>query len=770
VWEQPVTFCTWDASDYIGTVYNVSDDCINCACREADEQTIICHAAEGIILALYVVDVVLYYCKLSSRRNDARIAMMRDPLSAGQWDLRNQKTMLLHSLVVGLMVLDLAINLLAPYTGFSARFSRPLRPILLVTKVRWLKEFGLSLLNSMFTVIDTLIVPAAVILMFAIVAVISVPLVDNYPQGEVGFHDIGSSFLNMLVVLTTENYPDIMHNTLIAATHKGDPNVGSYMGDPDCGSDDPSKCKTPDDGFAYFWCLFYCIYMIAALFILCNLVLAIVWDAYKLQYRTKTLRSRMRDREALLKAFMALDYDNNGVIERDAWHIFIRHLLPKIDFHESELMFDMLDVTRENAIGPFEFVHINDLIWLYQNSPPPAPVEEPPQLLKALRDLTSSRSFIHGITACTYLFMLCLCLHTKDEYAHQTWHQVIIWVERILVGAFSVELLLRSAAFGPLSLFSDWAKAIDTLAIIITIVAIFSKAVHSDWNVEQLRSVMIFRMLRVLQPWAAKATNTYHLLVNTIIATFLPCCGLLSTLIMVMYAYAIVGCESFHGLLWAGTPGNPRIVENFNSFMHAMLLLFQLLIVNNWNTLFTDLSDALNTQRGYSKHTALYPPALYYMSFLGVEVCIVANVVSVVVLIIFATSNKRQLASRSKQSGMDYQDSGERAARMWTQSVERTMLEAVIEEEREEILDSEMDSFRRIWQAGQRAVDVEGFAATREKLIQDVRRFLGEDMEEEGNMVDASDQRALYIWEAQIRLYDEELNAPRKFVEVDLGQ
>lgn len=58
------------------------------------------------------------------------------------------RTLVLHLTVLFLTVLDLFFTMLAPYTGIMGRFSRPLRPFFLLTKVKWLKEFSRSVYAS----------------------------------------------------------------------------------------------------------------------------------------------------------------------------------------------------------------------------------------------------------------------------------------------------------------------------------------------------------------------------------------------------------------------------------------------------------------------------------------------------------------------------------------------------------------------------------------------------------------------------------------------
>ena len=111
--------------------------------------------------------------------------------------------------------------------------------------------------------------------------------------------------------------------------------------------------------------------------------------------------------------------------------------------------------------------------------------------------------------------------------------------------------------------------------------------------------------------------------------------------------------------------------------------------------------------------------------------------------------------------------------------MERLMLEAIIEEERDEVEKLEQDTLLRLWRLSRpigleedsqereerdRAVEHE-FVVGRDKLVGAVRRRLGD--EEEALHYD-TDERSQYLREAHRRLYSEELKAPRHWYDVEV--
>lgn len=382
-----------------------------------------------------------------------------------------------------------------------------------------------------------------------------------------------------------------------------------------------TQVRCPSGGPSYCWCAFYVVYLLFGLFVLGNLMLAIIWDVYKAEYRRKALKTRADEREGLLKAFMTLDFDSTGDFTREVWHPFIRAMLPHVNFHEADLMFDMLDVSGNGAIGPHEFIKLNDLIQMYFHSPLDVILarEDPGPLTTAMQQLVSSGYFEAVVS--TTIFLMSIVLLANHKGMAQTHLEVSFYISATFLFVFLVELLLRALAFGTRALFADWSKAFDTLIILASvfgyIFVIATPALPNKLTCVKVQSLLIFRVVRLFMPGASAIANRYHMLVSTLVATIPPCCGLLITLGLILYCYAVIGMEAFCGVLsYADHP-----VENFNTFGHACLALFQCLMINNWNDLLTGCMASLSAPP-YS-HPAIwgvYAPAAYFLSFIGLEV------------------------------------------------------------------------------------------------------------------------------------------------------
>ena len=121
------------------------------------------------------------------------------------------------------------------------------------------------------------------------------------------------------------------------------------------------------------------------------------------------------------------------------------------------------------------------------------------------------------------------------------------------------------------------------------------------------------------------------------------------------------------------------------------------------------------------------------------------------------------------------------------------MFEAVVEEEREGVMNEEMERLHRCWYFAKRKMTVDQFFKERDALIEGVRGKLADGIESdrrkplpipepsykdarddiEGGATSAVEKEALlelrmYLREAHMRIYDEELATPRKWSYVEI--
>lgn len=105
---------------------------------------------------------------------------------------------------------------------------------------------------------------------------------------------------------------------------------------------------------------------------------------------------------------------------------------------------------------------------------------------------------------------------------------------------------------------------------------------------EVTRIVLLLRVGRILR--LLLRFKHYRLLAVTYFNLLPIFVRLAGVIFMIYYIFALIGMDTFGGLIWLGNPdlngtafaGGRYEVLNFNDFSSAMLTLFALMVVNNW--------------------------------------------------------------------------------------------------------------------------------------------------------------------------------------------
>ena len=151
-------------------------------------------------------------------------------------------------------------------------------------------------------------------------------------------------------------------------------------------------------------------------------------------------------------------------------------------------------------------------------------------------------------------------------------HTLIEWVDRVFLGVFVVELVLRLAADGfRLTRFfrSGW-NAFD----FIVVAAAFIPGVASNGTV--LRLVRLLRVTRLI-----KMMPDISVLFDGMRRAAGPAFSLVALTVLLCYLYAVIGVVLF----------GERAPQYFGNVGEGLLTLFTLLTLEGWNTVMYDLRE-----------------------------------------------------------------------------------------------------------------------------------------------------------------------------------
>jgi voltage-gated sodium channel len=229
------------------------------------------------------------------------------------------------------------------------------------------------------------------------------------------------------------------------------------------------------------------------------------------------------------------------------------------------------------------------------------------------RQIAESPKFQGFILGAIGLATVLVGLATFDELASE-YHDVFVWLDRVLLGIFTVEIAIRIIAYGarPLSFFRDPWNVFDFLTVAI----FYLPFVGSE--VVILRLARVLRALRLI-----RAVPGLRLLVVALVHS-LPSIGYIGLLLLVqIYLFAIVGSFLF------GSSDPAR----FANVAVAMQTLAQVVTFDDWGRI-------MNEQENQLVSTA------YFVVFILIGTMLILNLFIGVVLEGFARAREQFAAER----------------------------------------------------------------------------------------------------------------------------
>ena len=250
----------------------------------------------------------------------------------------HHKRTTLKSVTLVIMLVEALVVIIRQESHF--RVTRALRPIFLVdTRVCGnVRRFIRQILQSLPPILDML-----GLLMFFVCsyALLGYFLFSNN-HTNLYFKTLPDSFVSMFVLLTTANFPDVM--------------MPSYA---------HSKWNA----------IFYISYISICLYVLMNLMLAVVYETFTGIEKDKFRKLLLHKRRACKLAFRLLvGKQNPNSIRFKQFEGVMRHYSPRTPLRDVVLMFQQLNVSRSGSITSDEFMNIYDatsLKWLLKDPPDP---------------------------------------------------------------------------------------------------------------------------------------------------------------------------------------------------------------------------------------------------------------------------------------------------------------------------------------------------------------------------------------------------------------
>jgi Ca2+-binding EF-hand superfamily protein len=440
-------------------------------------------------------------------------------------------------------------------------------------------------------------------------------------------------------------------------------------------------------------CIFFMLFMVIVVVWLLNLCLATVFQQYRSFVHKRFLHRYETRRNALLCAFILLDLDGDRKIQRDDFLKAVKQIknLPADAEDELDFMWSHCDVDSDGVLDGGDFFHICDVLVCnvqeqrvslehvvvtpyddgfrasLADSTARAAFHEERRaetlyhrfryggLLPPLRVILVTPLFKYAIISCILGSNIILIYTANLKLSSNT--DAPLWTDQIeifFVSFFVLEMIIKILAVG----FTGYIKTpwwkFDMLIAFASALGIVLEAQSSFDNFSKtsvpLRMAKVLRTVRLIR--VVSRVKKFRMIVGTSTKFFPTLPRFLFLFIVLLYVYMIVGIETFGvGSIeeWRnitdGTSYASMIYEipgtadtqplsyvdyvNFQTPQNCLIMLFSLLMVNNWHILHdaVEVSMMRRFENNESYNAIFTDPARWFVSVYFVSFHIIAVIV-----------------------------------------------------------------------------------------------------------------------------------------------
>ncbi|VEN34802.1 unnamed protein product [Callosobruchus maculatus] len=537
--------------------------------------------------------------------------------------LKHKRTMV-KCITLIIMVLEAITVLIRQSSHF--RVTRALRPLFLVDTrpCGAVRRYLRQILQSLPPIIDML-----GLLMFFVCcyALLGFFLFSN--DKNLYFRTLGDSFVSMFVLLTTANFPDVM--------------MPSYA---------ESKWSA----------VFFISYISTVLYVLMNLMLAVVYETFTGIEKDKFRKLLLHKRQACKLAFRLL------VSKQTPNHVrfkqflgLMRYYSPKTSLRDTVLIFRQLNASGNGLMTQEEFLSIYDAVTLkWRNKNPLDPwfsAAWPPlrMFCRLSRTLVMWKYFeyiIYVLIMCNGIAMLLRVTGDLNPLEQAARNFAASWDTFLFLGLFLLEAVLKMVGLGWSEyIYSGW-NFFDLVVTLLALGGSFLLLMIPDFT-----AVVILRPLRLLRLFKLK--KRYRDIFGTLVLLS-PLMWSTAVVMMVMYYFfAIIGMELFSEYDLRNCCANSTVedfykfnstnsstsgigyyyLNNFSNLFVSGVTLFELTVVNNWFIIMDAYASVSN------KYSRLY----FMMFYLSTMVVLTIVVASVLEAFRFRIQYKKQTSKRDEE-------------------------------------------------------------------------------------------------------------------------
>ncbi|XP_045469112.1 two pore channel protein 1-like [Harmonia axyridis] len=536
--------------------------------------------------------------------------------------LKHKRTMV-KCVTLVIMVMEALVVLVRQSSHF--RITRALRPIFLVDTRACgaVRRFIRQILQSLPPILDMLVLLLFFVCSYALLGY----YLFSQHTTNLYFRTLPDSFVSMFVLLTTANFPDVM---------------------------------MPSYAISKWSALFFISYISTVLYVLMNLMLAVVYETFTGIERDKFRKLLLHKRKACQLAFRLLvSKQSPNTIKFKQFQGLMRYYSPRTSLRNIILMFHLLNISGTGSLTEDEFLHIYDALsvkWRLREPLDPWFSSAWPPLrvfYNISRRIVMWKYFEHIIYTLILsngVAMFVRIMEHTDNLQKSAQMFAASWDTFLFLTLFLLEALLKVIAIG----WNEYvASGWNVFDMIVTLAALMG-AILLYLN-PYLTLVVILRPLRLLRLFKLK--KRYRDIFGTLVLLSPLMWSTTVVMLVMYYFFSIIGMEFFAPYDLRNCCVNTTVedfykfstnttsplgyyyLNNFSDLLSSAVTLFELTVVNNWFI----VMDA------YASVTNPYSRLFFMLFYLFTMVVLTIVVASVLEAFRFRIQYKKQTTKRDEE-------------------------------------------------------------------------------------------------------------------------
>jgi two pore calcium channel protein len=459
----------------------------------------------------------------------------------------SSKSYIRKLVILGLIVVELADDIQAMARMDRVIFTQFIRPIVYVliyppARKCWKRVMMMAK--------DEVLILVLIIMHTCFYGAVGCILFKDTQEGDAYFKDLGEGTWNMLILLTTANFPDVM---------------------------------LPAYEEHRYYCIFFILYIIGGLFFLTNLVIGMFYSNYKTQLEKVADTYYKLSCSFIELAYEAIDRSSVGYISSQSLAMVLQSIeYEKLNSSTIPKLVSSLS-NSHSQVYRLKFLEISSYIDTIHNEYTLSQTAYPPPQHSRISKLVLSYPY-KILQSCINLscFIVFLTMGEIDSPVIIQLDVMIGYMALFIIDTALCLIHYKLEVYKHMFIMTDLILNILLLGLLTFELIVTEIYLGLFEDIALLKLIRVFELLINIQDINILCMTLYNL-----IPAYTP---ILNILIGIYYIFCLVGVELFGGKIYRGISEiendlaipSDYIYSNFNDFPSGCLTLFELMIVNNW--------------------------------------------------------------------------------------------------------------------------------------------------------------------------------------------